>query len=300
MKQLLLFLSLSSLACGQKPQISFTFDDGLVNDMPGYTLEEWNGMILSALEKHGAKACLFACGSKLPGKKGRYVLQSWNDKGHLIANHSYSHAYFHSQKISLDFFKTDFLRNDSLIRKYSNFYPYFRFPFLKEGNTAEKVTGFRDFLQARGYKNGHVTIDASDWYINDRLLARLNKDPKADPGGYRDFYITHLYDRALFYDSLATALSGRKIRHTILLHHNLAAALFLDGLITHFKDQGWEIVNSEDAYKDSFYNQQAEIIPAGESLTWALAKASGKFEKVLRYPAEDGQYEKAKMDALGL
>lgn len=40
--------------------------------------------------------------------------------------------------------------------------------------------------------------------------------------------------------------------------------------------------------------------PAGESLIWALVKQSGKFDDVLRYPAEEGEYEKEKMDILGL
>ena len=42
------------------------------------------------------------------------------------------------------------------------------------------------------------------------------------------------------------------------------------------------------------------ILPAGESLIWALAKESNKFDRSLRYPGEDGDYEKPKMDALGL
>ena len=41
-------------------------------------------------------------------------------------------------------------------------------------------------------------------------------------------------------------------------------------------------------------------MPAGESLIWALAKETGRFESSLRYPGEDGGYEKPKMDALGL
>jgi hypothetical protein len=43
-----------------------------------------------------------------------------------------------------------------------------------------------------------------------------------------------------------------------------------------------------------------KIVPAGESLIWALAKETGKFDKVLRYPGEDSEYENAKMDKLGL
>ncbi len=41
-------------------------------------------------------------------------------------------------------------------------------------------------------------------------------------------------------------------------------------------------------------------IPAGESLVWALARSSGKYPDRLRYPAEDGDYEEAKMNQLGL
>jgi len=86
----------------------------------------------------------------------------------------------------------------------------------------------------------------------------------------------------------------------MLLHHNLAAALFLDDLIQHFKDNGWEVIDADIAYKDKIYNKLPTNIPAGESLIWALARQSGRFEKVLRYPAEDGGYEKPFMDKLGL
>jgi hypothetical protein len=42
------------------------------------------------------------------------------------------------------------------------------------------------------------------------------------------------------------------------------------------------------------------IVPAGESLIWALAKESGRFQDRLRYPGEDGVYEEPKMNTLGL
>lgn len=283
-----------------QPTISFTFDDGSTDDMPGYTLESWNEKLLGTLAKHKIKAVLFAAGSKLAGEKGKYVLESWNNAGHKIGNHSYSHNSLNSSEITLDQYESDFMTNDSIVRKYSNFYPYFRFPYLKEGNTKEKINGFRKFLDDKNYKNGYVTIDASDWYVNSRLLKRLKENPDADISGFKAFYIRHLFGRALFYDSLSTLLSGRKISHTILLHHNFAAALFLDDLIQYFKDHGWKIINAEDAYKDKIYQSRPSIIPAGESLIWALAKQSGKFEDVLRYPGEDGDYEEHTMDELGL
>lgn len=59
-------------------------------------------------------------------------------------------------------------------------------------------------------------------------------------------------------------------------------------------------MDADKAYTDSIYSEVVEAVPAGESLIWALAKKSGRFEKVLRYPAEDGEYEKPLMDKRGL
>jgi peptidoglycan-N-acetylglucosamine deacetylase len=283
-----------------KRQVSFTFDDGSTRDMPNLKLEEWNEMILASLRKHDAKAVLFATVGPLQNEKGKYVLSSWNNAGHKIANHTYTHPRFSDPSTTLEMFKEELMKNDSVIRAYSNFYQYFRFPYLKEGETKEKVEGFRAFLKEKGYKNGHVTIDASDWYIASRLVDRLKDNPESDISGFRDFYIEHMYDRAEFYDGLAEELTGRKIKHTILLHHNLASAMFLDDLIVHFKAKGWEIIDADKAFKDPIFDEVPTVIPAGESLIWALAKQSGKYDKDLRYPAENGDYLKAKMDSLGL
>ena len=283
-----------------KPKISFTFDDGQINDFGEYKLEIWNKLLLNNLKKHHLKAILFSSGRNKTSEKGKYVLSSWNDAGHLIANHTFSHVNFNAKTTSLESFKLELTKNDAIIKSYSNYYPYFRFPYLKEGDTKEKIEGFRAFMKQKGYKNGYVSIDASDWYIDSRLVKRLQENPKADISGYRDYYKKHLFNRALYYDSLAYQLTNRHINHVILLHHNLAAALFLDDLIKHFEENGWEVMDADKAYNDLIYNEVPNTIPAGESLIWALAKQSGKFDKVLRYPAEDGDYEKPFMDKLGL
>lgn len=47
---------------------------------------------------------------------------------------------------------------------------------------------------------------------------------------------------------------------------------------------------------DPLYSRQLTALPAGESLLWALAKQEKAPD--LRYPAEDGTYEKAVLDAI--
>ncbi len=284
----------------ENSKVSLTFDDGSTKDMPGYTLKEWNQMILNHLKENNLKAVLFVTGSYLNNEKGNYVLSSWNGAGHKIGNHSFTHPYFNSSKITLEDFEIELLENDSLIKVYSNYYPRFRFPYLKEGNTKEKRDGFRKFLKDHNYKIGYVTIDNSAWYICGRLIKRLKENPDTDISEFRKFYLDHIYERAMFYDSLAYKLTHRRIHHVLLLHHNLTSALFLDDLIKMFKSKGWEIINAEEAYKDKIYKQEPKNIPAGESLIWALAKESGKYNDILRYPGEDSKYEKDKMDRLGL
>ncbi|WP_417800902.1 polysaccharide deacetylase family protein [Tenacibaculum sp.] len=278
--------------------ISFTFDDGTLGDRPGYSFEKWNALLLQKLKDNNVKATLFVTGRGKDSERGKYLLESWNNDGHSIANHTYTHPNYNNPKVTFEQFKNELLKNDSLIKQYSNYQKYFRFPYLKEGNTKEKVEAFRKFLTEQHYKNGYVTIDASDWYIDSRLIKKLRTDPLFNIDKFRKFYLEHLWSRAQFYEKLAFELTGRHVKHNLLLHHNLAAALFIDDVIQLFKEKGWKVLSAQEAYTDPIYTQ----IPnnAGESLIYALAKDSKKYEGKLRYPAEDSRYEKQKMDDLGL
>lgn len=289
-----------AVVLNHRPTVSFTFDDGKTTALGGYELKVWNSMILSALKENNIKAILFVAGHNKRTINGRYVLESWNSAGHRLANHSLNHPNFNKDEVTLDQFKKELLANDELIKGYSNYLRYFRFPYLKEGNTPEKVAGFRAFMKQQNYRHGHVTIDASDWYIDSRLRNYLTANPGANVSAYKTFYIQHIYNRALFYDSLAFSLTGKHINHSLLLHHNLVSALFLKDLIRHFKAMGWNVMDADKAYTDEVYKTVTQTTPAGESLIWSMAKQSGKFENILRYPAEGEEYEKARMDSLGL
>jgi hypothetical protein len=246
------------------------------------------------------KAALFVCGKRVDSEPGLALIDTWDTRGHIIANHSYSHLYYHSDSISVHDFSADMMRCDSLLHDYENYTKLFRFPYLKEGDTVEKRDAMRAFLESHGYANGAVTIDASDWYINQRLTERLKTNPDADPTIYRDYYVNHIINRAEFYDGLARKILSRSTGHTLLLHHNLLNALFLPDLIGTFRTNGWHIIDAASAYEDMIFEKDPDILPAGESLVWSLAKETGEFDNVLRYPGEDSAYEKAAMDRLGL
>jgi peptidoglycan/xylan/chitin deacetylase (PgdA/CDA1 family) len=285
-----------------KPSVSFTFDDGITSDLAGFEFEEWNKMILSHLKNEKLKAVFFVTGKNKLDAKGQFLLQSWNDSGHKIANHTFSHSNFNSVKNTSNFFEMELKRTDSIISKFSNHIKLFRFPYLKEGKSPLKVDSIRNILIENHYLNGYVTIDASDWYVNKRLIERIKEVglEKTDIEGFKNFYVAHIMERAKYYEKLSYELNGRHINHTLLLHHNLVSALFLDDLIKEFKEAGWETMNAKNAYDDAIFNNPPNAKFAGESLIWSLAKQSGKYDQLLRYPAEDSRYEKLKMDNLGL
>ena len=266
-------------------------DDPNTTEYPLMTWQERNDKILETLKKHNLQAALFVCGKRINDAAGSVLLKKWDDAGHLICNHTYSHAYFHSKKISLQDYEDDFLGVDSIIRIYKNFTKLFRFPFLKEGNTIEKRDGFRQFMDSLEYNEGYASIDASDWYIDGEMIKALKENIKTDLTPYKAYYMWHMLTRAKFYDSLSVLLTGRQVTHTILVHHSLLNALFLDDLINMFEKNGWEIANASDAYKDPIFAEKPDILPAGESIIWAMAKQTGKYEDILRYPGEDSEYE---------
>ena len=296
-------------AQGRAPEIAFTFDDPTTDGSASLTWQEINERMLSALTANNLKAILFVVGKRVNSDSGKQLITAWDRAGHLIGNHSYSHLYFNVstdndpdgfKKVTLAEFEADAMRNEPFIRSYQHFARLFRYPYFKEGDTVEKRDGMRAFLQEYGYRVGRATIDASDWAIAARMQKRLEAQPQAALAGYRDFLLEHIWGRAQFYDSLALRVLGRPVRHTVLLHHNALNAMFLDHLITMFRNKGWKLVDAEYAFKDEVYDRQPKILPAGESLIWALAKESGKFEKELRYPGEDDVYENPRMDALKL
>lgn len=300
-------LSAVTLGLGQKlaigsqtsPQISLTMDDFYWENSVRLSGSERNQAILSSLKKHGIKAALFVIGGNIVNEEGKQLLREWDKAGHLIGNHTYSHRNYANPAMTATAFLEDILRAERLLRPFSHFRKYFRFPMLKEGESIEKRDELRKFLARQEYEMGYVTIDASDWFIEQRLVARLEKEPKADIKPYRDFYMEHMWDRAQYYDSLAQQVVGRPVQHTILTHFNLLNALFLNDLIEMFKSKGWEWIDAEKAFSDPVFLKRPSIIPAGESIVWALAKEKGTIAN-LRYPAESGDYEIARMKKLGL
>ena len=284
-------------ALTQAQSISFTFDDGLDPRVQSQA-ETWTSQMLSALAKANVKAMLFPAGKIVGSPEGMSLVKKWSDAGHNVGNHTYSHENLGSEQISLERFAADVLVADEMFKGLRGWMPRLRFPYLKEGESASKRDGMRQWMQAHEYLPAPVSIDASDWYYNDRYLEWRKSHLADDASPYKQAYLSHLWNRAKYYDGLAKNVIGRSPAHVIVLHTSAINAAFLPDVLAMFQSRGWKIISPAEAFRDAIYSEKPSTVPAGESIVWALAKQANL--PGLRYPAEDDVYEKPILDALGL
>ncbi len=296
----LLTFAFVSYAAAQS--IAFTFDDGpQLSQTPLLSPAVRNAASLEALKMHKVTAGLFVTvdnGANWP--EGLAMARAWGEAGQIVGNHTVTHPDFHKATTTLQMYQKESLNCDAVIRSLPGYQKWFRFTYLREGNTPEKRDGMREFLKAQGYRNAYVSLDTSDWRLDEKLREVLTRNASADTAPLKRAYLAHLWQRADAYRTLAQKLQGRDIPQVILLHHNLINALWLGDAIAMFKAKGSTITSPEIAFADSVYQLQPDRAAAGQSLLLSMARslALGKFEGWERL-VDDGDFEIAGLKAQG-
>ncbi|UOD28103.1 polysaccharide deacetylase family protein [Massilia violaceinigra] len=287
-------------ACAQS--VAFTFDDGpSLADTPRFTPQQRNQAMLDALAKHKVKAALFVTAGNGADKPAGYALaRAWGEAGHVIGNHTMTHPDLDSAKVSLAQYQQEVLECDKIIATLPGYQKWFRYTYLREGSEPGKREGMRDFLAAQGYRNAYVTLDTSDWRLDEHLAETLAKNSKADLAPLKKAYLAHVRERALAYRAMSQRLQGRDIAQVILLHHNLINALFLDDVIGMFKEMGWTIVAPAKAFEDPVYQFSPQRPAHGQSLLLSMSRSLGmdKLDDKKRLQ-DDGEADIGRLKAQG-
>lgn len=304
MKRIILAAALLAAAAGgtaQAQSLAVTMDDGPnAGSTPRMTAVERNQAILGALARHHVQAALFVTsGFGANTAEGLPLLQAWSKAGHAIANHTVTHPDL--EKVSLAEYQRQVLECDRLISTLPGYQKWLRFTYLREGNTPEKIDGMRKFMREQGYRNGHVSIDTSDWRLNEKLEEVLKKNPDADVSAIRAAYLAHIKQRILAYRELSQTLQGRDIAQVLLVHHNLINAMWLDDVLTEIEGMGWKIITPAQAFADPVYQLEPVRKVAGQSLLLSLGRTLGLGvmpggERLV----DDGDYEIAELAKKGL
>lgn len=283
--------------------VAFTFDDGPnLEETPLLSPAARNQALLDTLAKHSVHAGLFVTvifGANRP--EGLALARAWGEAGHAVGNHTMTHLDLNKTSVTLEQYQRELLDCDTVIRELPGYRKWFRFTYLREGNKPEKRDGMRAFLKAQGYRNAYVSMDTSDWRLDEKLKEVLVKNPRADLAPIKAVYLAHIWQRAQAYRGLAQRLQGRDIPQVILLHHNLINSLWLDDVVELFKTNGWTITTPGQAFADSVYALEPERPAVGQSLLLSMARSLGlgKFDGWERL-VDDGDFEIAALKAQGV
>jgi len=283
--------------------VAFTFDDGpTLSETPRLSPQARNSAMLAALAKHKVEAALFVtCGNGADRPEGLALARAWGQAGHAVANHTMTHPDLNNAKTGLAQYQQEVRDCDRIVAPLPGYQKWFRYTYLREGNTPEKRDGMKAFLREQGYRNAYVTLDTSDWRLNDKLAEVLAKNPQADVEPIRQAYLSHIRQRALAYRALSQRLQGRDIAQVLLLHHNLINALWLDDVIRQFRDMGWTIVSPGEAFADPVYALDPQRIAPGQSLLISMGRSLGMTTQDIGLRLmDDGDFEIEALKQQGL
>ena len=255
---LIALLATATLVHGQEPkQMAITFDDLPFAYARNLTIAEQReavARVLTTLDKHRVTATVFVIGRSVTNEN-RGLVDAVVRAGHLVGSHSFSHQDL--GVVSAEDYILDIQKGEEAIKPWLKGVQYFRYPFLRQGNTVEKRDAVLNWMASRGIVVAPVTIDNNDYEYNQRLV-----DAKAEGRAIdvRDGYLDHMMKAAAYYDAKGRARMGRAVKQVLLLHMNYLNSLYLDDLLQRFRNDGWSFITFEEALRDDVYRLKYDYV----------------------------------------
>ncbi len=235
----------------RQKRIAFSFDD--TPRGPGGFLNQHDrpAMLIRSLHDGGIKsAVFFANPARISGiNRGADAIVAYTAAGHVIANHTANHVPL--SDVTSQAFLADVVAAETWLKPQRGYRPWFRFPRLDEGRKdAAKRDAVRAGLHKLGLRNGYVTADGWDWFMESRTIAAARGGKTMDMAALKQLYIETHVESANFSDRLARRILGRRPVQMLLLHETDLAAMYADDLAAALCADGWTIVSADTAYAD--------------------------------------------------
>jgi peptidoglycan-N-acetylglucosamine deacetylase len=217
------------------------------------------------------------------------VLKLWRAAGYPLGNHAFSHMDLHAN--SADAFVQDVAANEPILGKLmaNADWHWFRYPYLREGDTPDKYKAVRTFLDQQKYRVAQVTISFDDYAYNDPYARCLAKNDTNGIAWLEKSYLARADESLTKGQAAARTLFGRDIKHIMLLHIGGFETVMLPRLLELLKERGFALTTLEDASSDEAYRTE----PAGESWNGTFLEQLLKARGGPRPPADNFMREVA-------
>jgi peptidoglycan-N-acetylglucosamine deacetylase len=265
---------LATVPASAQKRIALSFDDIPREQGAYYTPDERGKRLIAALKQAKVRQAAFFLNPgnlvKTQGEGGEARIAAYVAAGHVIANHSNTHPALSATSVA------DYLANidaaEVWLKDRPGRRPWFRFPYLDEGGTDKvKRDALRVGLAERGLRNGYVTADGSDWFLDDLVNKARANGADLDMEQLKRLYIAMHVSGAEYADDMAKRTIGRSPAHIMLMHETDIAALFLPDMVAELRRHGWTIIDVDDAYRDRLKDAFPDVPNARGTLTGAMA-----------------------------
>ncbi len=239
------------------PEVALTFDD-LPSHGPlplGMTrMDIARSIIHTLLAAHAPPTYGFVNAKRLEDDPlNQQVLQLWRDAGFPLANHTFTHMDLNAN--SAGAFEQDLLANEPTLRAMmaSQDWHWLRFPYLREGETAEKHRAIYAFLKEHGYKVAQVTLSFADYAYNDPYARCLAKNDTQAIEWLKQSYMDGAAESLSLGQKTAELIYGHDIKHVMLLHIGGFETVMLPHLLDLLKQRGFKLIPLVEAESDPAY-----------------------------------------------
>lgn len=254
-------MSSHAASASQQTLVAITVDDIPGPSSRSSVAGEIATRMLAVFRKHNLQGVYgMMVGGNAGNAQSRAVLEQWVTEGQLLGSHTWYHQDLAA--ITADAFIADIHKNEPLLEEVMGRrdWHFFRFPYLAEGDTAEKRGAVRQHLSQSGYRTAQVTMDFfdSEWV---EPYERCLRQGRADDAQWlRISYIENALYGLEIAERLSDAVADRPIKHVLLLHFGRIQAEVLDELLTKFEERGVRFVSLDEALSDPIYNVDTGIV----------------------------------------
>jgi peptidoglycan/xylan/chitin deacetylase (PgdA/CDA1 family) len=165
---------------------------------------------------------------------------------------------------SVEAFEQDVLAGEPALRAAmgGEDWHWFRFPYLREGDTIEKRHALARFLKDRGYRIAEVTLSFDDYAFNDPYARCLARSDTAGVEWLKRSYLSRASSSLVRGQEEARQLFGHDIPHVMLLHVGGFQMVMLPRLMDLLRERGFTLVALPEAQEDLAYAADSDVATA--------------------------------------
>lgn len=265
---LLAVLAAGGAAAGDRRPVVITVDDLPISSARLHPDPEERERItrglLGALRRHGIRAVGLVTWRNVRDDADRRLLELWLAEGHELGNHTFGHPDLTREETEAWIADAERGREKlaAFLGSRGRALRYFRFPFLREGDTEAKLDAARAWLKRTGQRSLPVTIDNQDWDFEAPWVeARRARDRRAMERLSEGFEAS-LRIALERQEKAGDELLSRTTPQILLLHATEVGAEQWDRLFTRLEETGHRFAGADEVLADPAFSDPPRFLAA--------------------------------------